>query len=139
MLSPLLPFVGCIMRQVSCLTLALSLHTNPDILLDIRSPEMSNAAQKRAIKNYRHRLKKRGVARFEVLGLNADRDLIRSLAKKLAQDDPEAGRIRSEVTRAVSGTSKKGGILAALRRSPLVGSDLKIERRPFDPGRTVDL
>src|SRR5436305_1157973 len=90
---------------------------------------MSNAAQKRAIKNYRHRLKKRGVARFEVLGLNADRDLIRSLAKKLAQDDPEAGRIRSEVTRAVSGTSKKGGILAALRRSPLVGSDLKIERR----------
>jgi hypothetical protein len=76
---------------------------------------MSNAAQKRAIN--RRRLQKRGVARFEVLGLNADRDLIRSLAT-------EAIRIRSEVTRAVSGTPQKGGILAALRRSPLVGSDL---------------
>ena len=99
---------------------------------------MSNAAQKRAIKNYRRRLQKRGVARFEVLGLNADRDLIRSLARKLAQDDPEARCIRSEVTRAVGGASQKGGILAALRRSPLVGSDLKLER-PFDPGRKVDL
>jgi len=78
------------------------------------------------------------VSRFEVLGLNADRNLIRSLAKKLAQDDPEAKRIRSEVTRAVSGTKAKGGILAALRRSLLVGSDLKFER-PFDAGRTVDL
>lgn len=99
---------------------------------------MSNPSQKRAIKNYRLRLRKRGVARFEVLGLNADRELIRSLAKRLAQDDPEAKRIRSEVTRAVSGIAKKGGILAALRRSPLVGSGLRIER-PFDAGRKVDL
>ena len=99
---------------------------------------MSNPAQKRAIKNYRRRLQKRGVARFEVLGLNADRELIRSLAKKLAQDDTEAKRIRSEVTRAVSSTPQKGGILAALRRSPLVGSDLKVERT-FDVGRNVDL
>jgi hypothetical protein len=99
---------------------------------------MSNAAQKRAIKNYRQRLKKLGVSRFEVLGLDADRDLIRSLAKKLAQDNPEAKRIRSEVMRAVSRTSQKGGILAALRRSPLVGADLKIERAD-DPGRKIDL
>jgi len=100
--------------------------------------KMSTAAQKRAIKNYRRRLQKRDVTRFEVLGLNADRDLIRSLAKKLAQDDPESRRIRSEVTHAVSGVTQKGGILAALRRSPLIGSDLKIER-PFDAGRKVDL
>ena len=99
---------------------------------------MSNAAQKRAIKNYRRRLQKRGVARFVVLGLDADRDLIRSVAKKLAQDDPEAKRIRSEITRAVSGQPQKGGVLAALRRSPLVGAELKIER-PFDTGRDVDL
>jgi hypothetical protein len=98
---------------------------------------MSNAAQKRAVSNYRRRLEKRGMARFEVLGLRADRDLIRSLAGKLAQDDPEARRIRSEVTRAVSGTTQKGGILAALRHSPLVGADLKIERS-FDPGRKID-
>ena len=99
---------------------------------------MSNAAQKRAIKNYRRRLQKRGVARFEVLGLDADRDLIRLLARRLAQDDSEAQRIRSEVNRAVSGPTPKGGILAALRRSPLVGADLTIER-PFDTGRKIDL
>lgn len=99
---------------------------------------MSSIAQKRAIKNYRRRLQKRGVARFEVLGLEADRDLIRSLARKLAQNDREARRIRAEVSHAVSPTAPKGGILAALRRSPLVGSDLKIER-PFDSGRKVDL
>ena len=100
---------------------------------------MSNTAQKRAIKNYRSRLLKRGVARFEVLGLEADRDLIRSLAKRLAQNDPEASRIRLEVTRTVSTTlGNKGGILAALRRSPLVGADLEMDRS-FDPGRTVDL
>lgn len=112
---------------------------NPDILLDIELIiTMSNAAQKRAIKNYRRRLKKRGLSRFEVLGLRVDRELIRSLASKLAQDDPEANRIRSEVTRAVSRTSEKGGILAALRRSPVVGADLKTERT-FDPGRKIGL
>jgi hypothetical protein len=100
--------------------------------------KMSNTAQKRAIKNYRSRLKKRGVARFEVLGLEADRVLIRSLAKRLAQDDPEASRIRSEVMRSVSDMPKKGGILAALRRSPLVGADLKIERS-IEAGRKLNL
>ena len=100
---------------------------------------MSNTAQKRAIKSYRSRLRKRGVARFEVLGLDADRDLIRSLAKRLAENDPEASRIRLEVTRTVSDIpGKKGGILAALRRSPLVGADLEMDR-PFHPGRKVDL
>jgi len=89
---------------------------------------MNNMAQKRAIKNYRSRLRKRGVARFEVLGLESDRDLIRSLAKKLAQDDQEANRIRSAVMRIVCDAPPKGGILAALRRSPLVGADLIMER-----------
>jgi hypothetical protein len=100
---------------------------------------MSDTSQNRAIKNYRSRLRKKGIARFEVLGLDADRELIRSLAKRLAQDDPEASRIRSEVTRTVSHVlPKKGGILAALRRSPLVGLELEIDR-PLDPGRQVDL
>ncbi|HVB57559.1 MAG TPA: hypothetical protein VNE63_14210 [Candidatus Acidoferrales bacterium] len=100
---------------------------------------MNNTAQKRAIKNYRNRLRKRGVARFEVLGLDADRDLIRSLAKRLAQNDEESNQIRLQVRQTVSGLSqKKGGILAALRRSPLVGLELEIDR-PFDAGRKVDL
>jgi hypothetical protein len=121
-------------RPIACLVFAY----DTGYITGYRNLTVSNAAQKRAIKNYRRRLQKRGLARFEVLGLNADRDLIRSLAKKLAQDDPEAKRIRSEITRAVSGTGQKGGILAALRRSPLVGSDLRFER-PFEAGRKVDL
>ena len=35
---------------------------------------MSNAAQKRAIENYRTRLTQRGFKRFEVLALEADRE-----------------------------------------------------------------
>jgi hypothetical protein len=119
--------------------IALQFGTQLDILLDIeRRENMSNPAQKRAVKNFRSRLQKKGLARFEVLGLDTDRTLIRSLATKLAQDDPEASRIRVEVMRTVSDIPKKGGILAALRRSPLVGAELKIER-PFDKGRKVDL
>jgi hypothetical protein len=110
-----------------------------DILLEIPARrEMSNTAQKRALKNFRSRLQKKGLARFEVLGLDTDRSLIRSLANRLTQDDPDATRIRLEVTRTVFDVPRKGGILAALRRSPLAGEDIRIER-PFDSGRKVDL
>jgi hypothetical protein len=100
---------------------------------------MGNTAQKRALRNYRTRLVKRGMARFEVLGLDADRDLIRSLAKRLAEGDPDASRIRAAVSRTIGGDPpKKGGILAALRRSPLVGADLNLARSR-ETGRKVDL
>src|ERR1700692_1581839 len=99
---------------------------------------MGNTAQKRALRNYRSRLVKRGMARFEVLGLDADRDLIRSLAKRLAEDDPEAAQIRAAVGRTIAGDPpKKGGILAALRRSPLAGADLDLTRSRGS-GRQVD-
>jgi hypothetical protein len=100
---------------------------------------MSSTSQKRAISNYRSRLRKRGVSRFEVLGLDADRELIRSLARQLAQGDAEASRIRSEVSFTVLKSSpQKGGILAALRRSPLVGEEVEMDRAR-DPGRPVKL
>ncbi len=100
---------------------------------------MGDAAQKRALRNYRSRLIKRGMARFEVLGLDTDRDLIRSLAKRLAEDDPDSVRIRAAVSRTIAGEPpKKGGILAALRRSPLVGADLSATRS-HETGRKVDL
>ena len=100
---------------------------------------MGNTSQNRALQNYRRRLAKRGMARFEVLGLDGDRQLIRALAKRLAQDDAEAIRIRAQVSRTVSGEPPRtGGILAALRRSPLVGADLFVDRSS-DPGRKVDL
>lgn len=100
---------------------------------------MNNTSQKQALKNYRNRLNDRGMARFEVLGLDADRELIRSLARRLAKNDSDATRLRASVSRAISGEPpKKGGILAALRRSPLVGADLEVTR-PVTHGRKVDL
>ena len=100
---------------------------------------MSTTPQKRALSRYRKRLGQRGMARFEVLGLDADRELIRSLARRLASDGPDSARIRATVRLTISGEpSKKGGILNALRRSPLVGADLDLNR-PLTPGRRVDL
>ena len=95
--------------------------------------------QKRAIQNYRSRLAERGLTRFEVLGLDADRDLIRSLARRLAEDGPEASRLRTTVSQSIAGElPKKGGILAALRRSPLVGADLDLTRSQ-EEGRKIEL
>jgi hypothetical protein len=100
---------------------------------------MSNTSQKRPLKNYRNRLHKRGMARFEVLGLDADRDLIRSLARRLAEDGPDASRLRSAVSQAIGGEPpRKGSILEALRRSPLVGAEIAVAPR-FESGRKVDL
>jgi len=100
---------------------------------------MSSSSQTRALKNYRSRLSQRGIARFEVLGLSTDRDLIRSLARRLADDSSEAREIRATIHRKITaGPLKKGGILAALRRSPLVGADLNLSRTQID-GRRVDL
>jgi hypothetical protein len=100
---------------------------------------MGDSAQKRALRNYRTRLVNRGMARFEVLGLDADRDLIRSLAKRLSEDGPDAARIRAAVSRTIAGEPpKKGGILAALRRSPLVGAELNLARS-HESGRKVNV
>jgi hypothetical protein len=101
---------------------------------------MITTPQKRALNRYRKRLNQRGMARFEVLALDADRELIRSLAKRLAADQPDAEGIRATVRRTISGTTQgnTGGILNALRRSPLVGADLDLNR-PMNPGRKVDL
>lgn len=97
------------------------------------------SSQRRAIQNYRSRLSEKGLARFEVLGRDADRDLIRSLAKRLAEDTPEASELRSAVSKSMSDDgSQKGGILAALRRSPLVGADLDLTRSR-EEGREIDI
>jgi hypothetical protein len=96
-------------------------------------------SQRRAIRNYRSRLRRRGLARFEVLGRNSDRGLIRSLARRLAEDGPEASKLRAVVSRSVAPEPpRKGGIVAALRRSPLVGADLDLSR-PREQGREVEI
>ncbi|MDW5316421.1 hypothetical protein [Rhizobium sp. PL01] len=98
-----------------------------------------SSSQTRAIQNYRARLSDRGLARFEVLGRDADRDLIRLLARRLAENGPESVRLRAAVNDTINGEPpKKGGILAALRRSPLVGAEIEIARRR-EEGREIDL
>ncbi|NEW88715.1 hypothetical protein DU475_15790 [Rhodopseudomonas sp. WA056] len=63
------------------------------MLLDTSPEETVGNSQKRAIQIYRSRLSERGLVRFEVLGRDADRDLIRSLASRLAEEGPEASRL----------------------------------------------
>jgi hypothetical protein len=87
------------------------------------------ASQKRGVRTHRNRLSHRGLARFEVLGRTADRELIRSVARRLAEDGPESSRLRAAVNQSMIGARpKKGGIVAALRHSPLVGADLNLDR-----------
>jgi len=84
-------------------------------------------------------LTERGLARFEVLGRDTDRDLIRSVARRLAEDNANASKLRMIIFEAVSDASpKQGSILAALRRSPLVGADIDVSRSR-EKGRDVDL
>lgn len=100
---------------------------------------MGTSSQTRALENYRERLSQRGMARFEVLGLATDRELVRAFARRLAEGGPEAAEIRAAVHRKIGPEPrKKGGILAALRRSPLVGANLNLER-PVTGGRKIDL
>ena len=102
-----------------------------------------NASQKRAVANHRRRLGERGLARYEVRGLEQDRQLVRQLAKRLAKNDAEAEHLRREITQKVADEAplelRTGkDIWDALRRSPLVGLDLDIERE-FTTGRDIEL
>ena len=94
-------------------------------------------AKRPAMQNHRSRRGERGLARFEVLGRDADRSLLRSIARKLAQDTPDASALRTLLSNSIAGKPpQKGGIAAALRRSPLVGADLDLKRPP-GAGRKV--
>ena len=100
---------------------------------------MSSTSQSRAVKTYRQRLGERGMARFEVLGRASDRALIRALARQLAGDGPDASHLRAVLIQtARSKPTRTGGILAALRQSPLVGADLDLTRT-VTTGRVVDV
>lgn len=98
---------------------------------------MGSTAQARAVDNYRKRLSKRGMARFEVLGLKKDRALVRAVARRLAENTWEAEEMRVSMRHRISEkTGKRGGILAALRQWPIADLDLT---RPFEQGRKIDL
>ena len=50
----------------------------------------------------------------------------------------EAKRATTRSRKQTKDKPKKGGIYAALRRSPLIGANLNLTR-PFNPGRKIDL
>lgn len=90
---------------------------------------MSTAPQKGAAGKHRARLAQRGIKRFEMAALETDESLFRTLERRLAADGPKAGRIRATVKALISDEdSMRGGILAAFRRSPMVGADLDLSR-----------
>jgi hypothetical protein len=79
-----------------------------------------------------------GLARFQVTGREVDRDLIRSIARCLAEGGVKADRLRAAMAQAPEVRSTKGGIVAALLNSPLIGADLEL-RRDREAGRVADL
>ncbi|WP_075215412.1 hypothetical protein [Mongoliimonas terrestris] len=85
---------------------------------------------------------KPGLVRFEVFARPEDRDLLRRLAERLAT--PGADDLRSAITRQVADQApdeqpfERGGIVRAMRASPLVGSGLDLVRDRH-PGRLSDL
>lgn len=100
---------------------------------------MSKPSQRRAVANFRSRLAKQGLIRFEVTGRGADRDLVRTLARQLAEGGPKSERLRAVVSRTLGGEPpRKGGILRALMASPLIGSELDLTRAHED-ARKVDI
>lgn len=72
-------------------------------------------------------------------GLETDRELIRTLARRLAKGGPASIPMRATVNLLVAaGAPLKGRILMALRRSPLADADLQISRERA-AGRKIDL
>lgn len=79
------------------------------------------------------------LVQFEVTGRDSDRELVRSLARRLADDGPESDRLRRVVAQSIAdGPGTKGNILNALRNSPLVDADLNLTR-PREDGRKAAL
>ena len=100
---------------------------------------MAQSSQRRAIANYRRRQGERGLCRYEVRGLDSDKALVRQIAARLATNEPDAQRLRAELTQELVGEQpRRGGIFAALRRSPMVGVELDLTRDVTE-GRDLDL
>jgi predicted nucleic acid-binding protein len=77
------------------------------------------------LKNYRKRLKQRGVARFEVLGLDADRELVRSFARRFADNGPDSTLLRAAVCRTIAGESPDRFVSRYLLDTNVIGNVTK--------------
>ena len=96
-------------------------------------------AARKAVETYRRRLRERGLDRFEVRGREVDKPLLRALADRLAVGGSEADALRATLRAELAPEAqRRGGVFAALRRSPHVGVDIAVERE-VTPGREIDL
>lgn len=71
-------------------------------------------SQRRAIQNYRARLTEKGLARFEILGRASDRDLIRTLVRRLLEDTLEASQLRATICKSLAGEGRRPGCVASV-------------------------
>ncbi len=98
---------------------------------------MTKSSQQLAADPYRRRLTERGMARFDVLRRDADREFVRSIARRLAEAGPQETRLRTAIPDGTAGEQpRRGRVLEALRRSPLVGQE-RIPSRPIEYGRSI--
>jgi Arc/MetJ family transcription regulator len=91
-------------------------------------------AQRKAVTNFRRRLKRRGIARLEVNVREADAALVRSVVRALSS--PEHEQAVRALLREYFGTRPAGGLKDLLAAAPLEGIELNRDR---DFGRDVDL
>ena len=92
---------------------------------------MSSTPQKRALNNYRKRIKQRGMARFEVLGLDADRAVGATLCAELARIAPDGWpqHYQSELCPLLAPWI--ASIAAALARGVVLLIDYGLPRREY--------
>ena len=105
----------------------------PDIFPEIPEAELVKA-QRKAVANFRRRLKQRGIARLEVNVRIADVALVRDVARALS--NPEREQAVRELLREYFGTKPARGLKDLLAAAPLEGIEFKRDR---DFGRGVDL
>jgi hypothetical protein len=91
-------------------------------------------SQKKALANYRRRLKRRGMVRFEVHVRRGDAALVRGVVNALG--DPERENEARTLLRERFGSGAATGLKALLACAPLEGIDLSRDR---DFGRDISL
>jgi len=91
-------------------------------------------AQKKALSNYRQRMKNQGIVRLEVRVHKDNVPLVRDVVSAL--EDPERANEARALLRERFGVGKAKGLKALLAAAPLAGIDLERDR---DVGRDVDL
>ena len=92
------------------------------------------SSQRKAISNYRRKLKRQGIVRLEVHVHKNDAALVRGVA--LALTDPEREKKARALLRERFGGGRVKGLKALLASAPLAGIDLARDR---DFGRDVEL